>query len=103
MAKSRIETEIGRTQSLPRRKRCLAFGYILTGVTAVRSSSDPGLEYDSPGFESAILLHHHGVGAFGHRRAGKNPYRLAATGGPVERVAGCCPSGDGQNGFTISD
>ena len=103
MAKSRSEAEIGCTQSLPRSNRNLAFGYILTSVTAVRSSSDPGLEYDSPGFESAILLHHHGVGAFGHRRTGKNPYGLAATGGPVERVAGRCPSGDGQNGFTISD
>src|SRR5208282_3787349 len=87
------EAEIRRTQALPGRKRDLALGNIFPGVTAVRSLSDPGLEPDQTILDGAIFLHHHGVGAIGHRRAGEDPDRLAATGGTVERVAGGSPSG----------
>ena len=56
-----------------------------------------------PGLECAILLHQHGVGAFGHRGTCKDPNRLTASSGPVERVAGRRPSGDRHNGVTIRD
>jgi len=101
MAKGSAEAEIWRTQPPPRRKRNLACGDILAGVTAVRPPPDPGPDEDASGREGAILLHHYGIGTFRHRRTRKNADRFAAPHGPIERVARGRPPGDRHEGVAI--
>ena len=101
MAEGRGEPHIGRTQPPPGCERGLAQCHILAGAPTVRSLSDPRLQANPAIGGDTILLHQYGVGALGHRRAGKNTDRLAAVKGPVERVAGRRAAANRQIGFKI--
>ena len=101
MAERRGEPEIGGAEAPPGGERDLAQRDILAGVPAVRSLSDPRLQPDPPVGRDTILLHQHGVGALGHRRAGKDADRLAAAERAVERMAGRGSTADRQVGLAI--
>ena len=78
MAQRRGEPEIGRLQPASGGKRDRAPLDILAGMAAVGAFFKAGLHRHPAIREDAILLHHHRVGARGHRRAGKDADRLAA-------------------------
>ena len=69
---------------------------ILSGIPPVGAALDPGRYNDGIAVCPAVLLHQHGVGAGGHRRAGEDANRLAAHGRAPERVPGGSPPGAGQ-------
>ena len=49
--------------------------------------------------EPHVLLHEHGVGALGHRRAGENPHRMARLDRLARRRAGLNAPGHGKRRF----
>ncbi len=65
-------------------------------MAAVGAFPDAGSEPHLALFDDAILLHHHRVETVGHRRAGEDADRLAASGRAAERVPGRSPPGDRQ-------
>ena len=70
-------------------------------MAAVGALLDAGLDPHLAAVDDAILLHHHGVGALGHRRAGEDADRLAARDRPPERMPGGGPPADRQHGVAV--
>ena len=95
------EAEIGGRQAAAGGERNAAARDILAGMAAVGARLDTGREPDAVAVDDAILLHHHRVGALGHRRAGKDADRLAAPSRATERVAGGRPTGDRQHRLAV--
>jgi len=56
----------------------------------------PGGTVTAPSASPAILLHQHGIGAFGHRRAGEDANGLAGADGAAQGMAGGSAAHDGE-------
>ena len=88
LAEGRRKPEIGRLEPPPGSQGNRAFRDILASMAAVGALSDAGRDSHPLVLQDAILLHQDGIETFGHRRAGKDANRFAASGLAAERMAG---------------
>ncbi len=69
-----------------------AAAHVLAGAATIGAPLNARRDQDRVALLAAVLLHHHGIRPFGHRRAGEDADRLAAAGGAAQRMAGRDPA-----------
>ena len=89
------ERDILRPQPAALLERGMAESDVFAGGAHIGAGFQPCRQHHPAGIIDAdIFLHEHGVGAVGHRRAGKDPHRLARLDRFAGRRAGLDATGD---------